>query len=142
MASRVITLSGLLSVILAGSAMPSMACVANVPPQFRVDREFGAIVLTTVVEAGYQPLTREGVRPWSGTVEVRRVISGETPARTLPIGRSGDPVTCDDGIGPPWAGELWVLYLTQGQVLSYPYHLVRAFDRRLPPDEDKRAPTP
>lgn len=113
-----------------------LACRVNPSPAARVNRDFDAIVVARVVSAGYTGETGPDWRPWTGTTEFRRSISGVPVPRVMKIGRSGSSAACDDGVLPPPPGEDWVLYLDRHNgklrvVQSYPLTMALRFDRRL-----------
>jgi hypothetical protein len=115
----------------------AQACIFNAPPVERISRvRADAVVLGTVIEASYTDRTRHGSRPWSGTVQAKRVVRGKTKTARFTISRSGDSAACDDGIKAPASGELWVVYLRKEAgketvVLAYPLSVARQADPSL-----------
>lgn len=113
------------------------ACRYNPQPAERIARGgYDAVVLTRVVRAAYTENPAADYGPWSGTVEVTRVLRGKPSARTFLIGRTGETSACDDGLPRPAAGDTWVLYLaganaSQTVLHSYPLAIAMASDPKL-----------
>ncbi len=113
------------------------ACIFNAPAPDRINRvRADTVVIGVVTKALYGKRSRFGERPWNGTVQLKRVVRGNTEAGRFVIGRTGSSSECDDGTKAPASGDLWVVYLrTEGGkdivLLSYPLSVAREADPRL-----------
>lgn len=120
------------------AASPAHACRVNLDPAQRIGRaKAETVVIASVLNAAYTGETGPDWRPWEGTVQVERVLRGQTGAARFSVSRSGSSAACDDGIPPPRPGDLWVLYLgtsngRESVRLAYPLSIARAADPTLP----------
>lgn len=113
------------------------ACIFNAPAPDRINRvRADTVVLGVVTKASYGKRKRFDERPWNGTVQLKRVVRGNTKAGRFAIGRTGASSECDDGTKAPASGDLWVVYLrTEGGkdvvLLAYPLSVAHEADPSL-----------
>jgi hypothetical protein len=116
---------------------PTYACRANWPAEHRI-RTLGStiVVLAEVEQVAYFGARSADWHQWRGVAIAKRMLAGETSIQRFDIGRSGSTAACDDGIGPPRPGALWVLYLGEQDgksavMQAYPLPIARDADPNL-----------
>jgi hypothetical protein len=66
------------------------------------------VVIVRIADAGY---TGDRFMSWEATAHAEQVLRGSTELRVFEFGRVKSPGACDDGLGLPNVGEIWVLYV-------------------------------
>lgn len=115
----------------------SHACRANSSAASRIRMESASIVVLAEVEqAAYEGTRQDDWHPWRGRAVAKQVLRGETSVQQFDFGRTGSTMACDDGLGPPASGAVWVLYLKERDgrpqvLLAYPLAIARDADPTL-----------
>lgn len=143
--TRTLTQLSIAGLFLLAPTEASFACSYNMPPEARIRDKFDAVVIATVIKAGYTAKQESDYHPWSATARVSSQVAKALGSTTFEFGRSGSTSACEDGQDPPKNGESWVLYLRrhEGRLLpyeSYPLSWARVADERFHPTLPDEAP--